>query len=53
MRELVGGFDYDNANNIMHMLEEYKTPEKYKEKWKKIKQLMAAVDLEGLLNELE
>lgn len=52
MRELVSVFDYDNANNIMHMLEEYKTPEKYKDKWEKIKQLMAAVDLEGLLNEL-
>lgn len=53
MRELVGVFDYDNALSIMRMLEQYRIPEKYKDYWGRIKQLMAAVDLDGLMEELK
>lgn len=52
MRELIGVFDYDNAYSIMKMLEGYKVPDKYKEKWSRIEELMAEVDLDALLSEL-
>ena len=32
------------------MLEEYSIPEKYKDKYRDVKRLMAAVDRDGLLN---
>ncbi|SEI85670.1 Signal transduction histidine kinase [Lachnospiraceae bacterium A10] len=53
MRELIGVFDYDNALSIMRMLEQYKIPEQYKDHWGRIRQLMGAVDLDGLMEELK
>ncbi len=53
MQELIEVFDYDNAQSIMNMVECYRIPEKYTAKWERIKTLMAEVDLEELLWELQ
>lgn len=49
LKELVEAYDYDTADSIMHMLDEYSIPADYKEKYKKVKELMGAVDRDGLL----
>ncbi len=49
MKELVEAYDFDTADGIMKMLEEYKIPDDYSEKFGRIKELMAAVDRDGLL----
>lgn len=53
MKELLEAYDFDTADGIMDMLKEYRIPEKYTEKYEKIKQLMAAVDRDALLEILE
>ena len=53
MRELLEAYDFDTADGIMNMLSEYKIPEAYKDKYGKVRQLMAAVDRDALLEVLE
>ena len=53
MKELLEAYDFDTADGIMDMLKEYRIPEKYTEKYEKIKQLMSAVDRDALLEILE
>ena len=52
IKEFVSGSYFDSADDIMKMLEDYRIPEKYKQKHKDIKRLMAAVDRDGLLEVL-
>ncbi|WP_026527534.1 ATP-binding protein [Butyrivibrio sp. VCD2006] len=49
MKELLEAFDFDTADGIMSMLSGYKIPGEYKEKYDKVRQLMAAVDRDELL----
>ena len=50
IKEFVSASYFDSADDIMNMLEEYSIPEKYKDKYRDVKRLMAAVDRDGLLN---
>ena len=49
MKELLEAYDFDTADGIMNMLSEYRVPKAYKEKYDKVKELMAAVDRDALL----
>jgi len=49
MKELLEAYDFDTADGIMDMLETYKIPDSKKEKFLKVKELMAAVDRDALL----
>ncbi len=49
MKELLEAYDFDTADSIMKMLSEYRVPRDYREKYDKIKELMAAVDRDALL----
>nr|WP_292204554.1 ATP-binding protein [Butyrivibrio sp.] len=49
MKELLEAYDFDTADGIMDMLDTYKIPDSKKEKFLKIKELMAAVDRDALL----
>ncbi len=49
MKELLEAYDFDTADSIMKMLSQYRIPEDYREKYDKIKELMAAVDRDALL----
>ena len=49
MKELLEAYDFDTADGIMDMLETYKIPDSKKEKFLKIKELMAAVDRDALI----
>ena len=53
MKELLEAYDFDTADNIMAMLSEYRIPETHREKYEKIKELMAAVDRDALLELLQ
>ena len=53
MRELLEAYDYDTADGIMNMLTEYRIPAEHKEKFDKVRQLLAAVDRDALLQVLE
>lgn len=48
LEELVAAFDFDGADSIMDMLDEYLVPAEYQEVYDKLIQLMAAVDIDGL-----
>jgi CheY-like chemotaxis protein len=48
LEELVAAFDFDGADSIMDMLDEYSVPAEYQEVYDKLIQLMAAVDIDGL-----
>ena len=48
LEELVAAFDFDGADSIMDMLDEYSVPKEYEEVYEKLIQLMAAVDIDGL-----
>ena len=50
MKEFVSASYFDSADDIMAMLDNYAIPEEYKEKYNKVKKLLAAVDRDGLLN---
>ena len=52
IKEFVSASYFDSADDIMKMLEDYSIPKKYRDKYKKVKKLMAAVDRDGLLNVL-
>ena len=52
MKEFVAGSLFDSADDIMKMLDDYKIPDKYKDKHAEVKRLLAAVDRDGLLNVL-
>lgn len=49
MKELLDAYDFDTADGIMNMLSSYRIPDAYREKYAKIKELMAAVDRDALL----
>ncbi|SFC19495.1 response regulator [Butyrivibrio sp. YAB3001] len=49
MKELIEAYDFDSAEGIFEMLKSYKIPEQFKEKYDKVRLLIAAVDREGLL----
>ncbi len=49
MKELLEAYDYDSAKNILDMLSSYRIPDSHKEKYNKVKEMMAQVDREGLL----
>ena len=49
MKELLEAYDFDTADGIMDMLDTYKIPDSKKEKFLKVKELMAAVDRDALL----
>ena len=49
LKELVDAYDFDTADGIMNMLSDYRIPESCKDKYDKVKELMAAVDRDGLL----
>ena len=53
MRELLEAYDFDTADGIMQMLSEYSIPESYREKYERVRELMAAVDRDELLKILE
>ncbi|WP_026492001.1 ATP-binding protein [Butyrivibrio sp. XPD2002] len=53
IRELLEAYDYDTADGIMNMLADYSIPAQYRDKYEKVKQLMAAVDRDALLQVLE
>ena len=52
MKELLDAYDFDTADGIMKMLEDYRIPEDYKEKYSKVRELMSAVDRDALLEVL-
>ncbi len=49
MKELLEAYDFDTADGIMNMLADYRVPDSYKDKYDKVKELMAAVDRDKLL----
>ena len=49
IKELVEAYDFDTADSIMDLLDNYRMPDDIKEKYIKVKQLMVAVDRDGLL----
>jgi signal transduction histidine kinase/CheY-like chemotaxis protein/HPt (histidine-containing phosphotransfer) domain-containing protein len=49
LRELLEAYDFDTADGIMKMLSEYRISAEYKDKYNRVKELMAAVDRDGLL----
>ncbi len=52
IKEFVSGSFFDSADDIVEMLEGYRIPNDYKNKFLEIKRLLAAVDRDGLLNVL-
>jgi signal transduction histidine kinase/DNA-binding NarL/FixJ family response regulator len=53
MRELIEAYDYDTADGIMQELSGYSIPDEFKDKYAKVRQLIAAVDRDALLDVLE
>ncbi len=49
MKELLDAYDFDTADGIMEMLSQYRIPAEHKEKYAKVRELMSAVDRDGLL----
>lgn len=49
LKELLIVYDFDNADQIMEQLKNYQIPDEYKEKYDRIKVLMAEVDRDRLL----
>ncbi len=49
LKELLLVYDYDNADQIMEQLKNYQIPDEYREKYDRIKTLMAEVDRDRLL----
>ena len=49
IKECVEGSFFDSADEIMEMLEEYRIPDAYKDKYKELKSLMSAVDRDGII----
>lgn len=49
LKELLLVYDFDNADQIMEQLKNYQIPDEYREKYDRIKLLMAEVDRDRLL----
>ena len=49
IREMVEVFDFDSADSIMKMLQDYSIPDEYKEKYESLVELITAVDREKIL----
>ena len=52
IKELLQAYDYDSANELVNMLDGYSIPDEYQEKYMKVKELMAAVDTQQLIEML-
>lgn len=52
IREFVGAFDYDSADSIVEMLEEYRLPAGEVERFTRIKDMLLKLDNEGIIKEL-
>jgi CheY-like chemotaxis protein len=52
IKEFVSASYYDSADDIVKMLDGYRLPSEYKNRFLEIKRLLAAVDRDGLLNVL-
>ena len=52
IKEFVSASYFDSADDIMTMLDDYAIPDEYKDKYHKVKKLLAAVDRDGLLTVL-
>ena len=50
IKELVEASFFDSADDIMKMLDNYRMPEDFAQKYEQIKKKMSAVDRDGLLN---
>ncbi|MCR5762015.1 MAG: response regulator [Treponema sp.] len=53
LKSFVSAFDFNNADSVISMLEEYKMPMDFKDKYNKIKHLIKAVDHDALMEILE
>ena len=49
IKELIEAYDFDTADSIIGMLQEYEMPENFKEKFLHIKELIVAVDRDKLM----
>ncbi len=49
LKGFVEAFDFNNADNVIAMLEEYRMPQDFKEKYEKIKHSLKAVDHDALM----
>ncbi len=49
MKELLEAYDFDTADGIMKMLSDYRIPDGRRDKYNKVKELMASVDRDSLL----
>ncbi len=49
MKELLEAYDFDTADGIMEELSKYRIPDDYKDRYNRIKQLMAEVDRDALI----
>lgn len=52
LKALVDAFDFDGADRIVGMLEDYRMPDDEKEKWEKIRVMEKNVDHDGLMEVL-
>ncbi|MBR1877336.1 MAG: Hpt domain-containing protein, partial [Lachnospiraceae bacterium] len=52
IKDYAEAFDFDGAENIINELEKYKLPEKYRDKVKKLSEMIRNIDRDGLLNSL-
>ncbi len=50
MKEFIEASYFDSADDILKMLEDYRMPEGYADKYQQIRRMMATVDRDGLLN---
>ncbi len=49
LREFVEGNYFDSADDVVSMMDDYRMPDDFKDTYKEIKRLLAAVDRDGLL----
>ena len=52
IREAVTAFDYDTADEILTMLKDYRIPDKDRDQYERIKDLVTRLDRDALLEEL-
>ncbi|WP_081830060.1 ATP-binding protein [Butyrivibrio sp. NC2002] len=49
LREFVEGSYFDSADDVVSMMDDYRMPDDFKDKYREIKRLLSAVDRDGLL----
>ena len=52
LKEFVEGSYFDSADDVVAMMDDYRMPDDFKDKYKNIKRLLSAVDRDGLLEML-